>query len=294
MSEKEPQLSDVRNQIVDILELPVEEYDQAVAELINKRHDELVSKSIPKRIHGIGGNYQGFFHPDSEIAPAYSGTGFKVDDSEVYAPFAKHLRYFYELFFKQFDGDKAKAYRNAVIYAAQYAQQDYFGNIHPGKEAARAREDLIWRGAFVTDEPEDEQVASVSQFKNIAMCAERAAVANNLMHIAGFNPVYVMGELKLGDKRSELHAYLVMQNSEGTNVIYDPTNPHLLLNEEGGIASSYPGIYKVDEDFLKNTKAHAEGTYRVMKRENGQTTVQEEVQYVYENNPFHSDYLPAA
>lgn len=279
----------VSQQVENLLTLNDNEFSQSVGGFVSARVAELIEQKPPKtELSGLSGNYKGFLRPDSEVIPYFLGTGFYVNDDDIYNLALRHARDFRTLFAPKLENDPEKLYRNVAIWATQYAQQEYFGNLGPSEEGKIARQSLLARGEDI--EEENVLPTSIAEFKNVAMCAERAAVANNILRFFGMNPVFVMGELRVGDQKSALHAYLVFKNSNGQDTIYDPTNPSKTYKNESGVIT-YPAAYVVGNEFLGTLGASAEFVHKTQDQRQGNDQVKEE-SYVFLNNPFHSDVYP--
>lgn len=281
----------VRQQFETLMALPDESFGESANAFIHDRLSQLEARTPNlQSMSGLGGNRKGFLLSTTEILPFATGTGFVMDDPSIYDIAMRRAKEFYGAYANRFANDPAAHYRNAMLGATQYTQTEYFGGIHVSDENLARREELVQRGSFVDDEP-DAQPASIADFKGIAVCAERTAVANNLLQLFGFEPVYAMGELKIGDERSALHAFLVLRNGEGKEVIYDPTNPTKVFGQDGGLKAMHPAIYPIEDEFLNETGSEAQVQHKKITR----TSEGEEVtteSYTFKNNPFASDVHP--
>ncbi len=112
------------------------------------------------------------------------------------------------------------------------------------------------------------RVCSMSQIKGkgIAKCAEKAALANNILLILNsmglfdYKVNYVEALCSLNNGIPEGHAFLefdrVNAKGKNTHIIYDITNPEIILyNGEKGF---YPAVYSLNDD---EYKSFLEGNY---------------------------------
>ena len=135
-------------------------------------------------------------------------------------------------------------------------------------------------------EDDDIRVCTLSQLKGkgIAKCAEKAAVANNVLlflnqlGLFDYKVNYLNSLLTLEDGRTEGHAFLEFsrKNSQGKvhHLIYDVTNPETI--SLSGQLYSYPAVYSLtDEEYMDfvtngtsfdNSKFIARQFYEVVKK----------------------------
>ena len=286
---------EIKNSLIPLLDLPEGEYLTSIGGFVQKRLTEL--ESSPRTVQmldGLHGNYQGFLHSDVEVNPAVFGAGFKIDDPAIYRDLFTRLRYFQDVFKATAVGDD-KDYEKAVFHAIQYALQDYFGNVVPSDAGMKRREQMVWRGAVhaVGEEDQAYEPASIAEFKDIALCAERAAVANNMLQLLGFEPVMVSGKLEReDDTEPELHSFLVIRNCEGREMIYDPSNPIIVLNQEDKAAQMGPALYGT-EDFLSSKGASISvSKLRYKLDELGKPVLVRQKPYTYMNSVFGNELHP--
>lgn len=294
MSELETKGEEIRiiqSNFEEILELPEEEFEAAAQAFVEARLQELSYDSSPEtQISALNGNHKGFIGTNTEVKPFATGTGFKIDDRAVYENLPGWVRKFSLQLHDKLGEEPNRLYMNAVLFAVQYAQQEYFGGKFASGDGQDRRESLVMRGAFIDDD--HQEAASIQEFKGIAKCAERAAVANNMFRIFGIEPVLVLGKLKIGDEPDELHAYLVIKSHKGDEMIFDPTNPGKIFDEQGVLIATNPAFYPVESGFLDETDSSASVEHKtVSKLEGGQLDTKSQT-YIFKNNPLESDYHP--
>lgn len=289
-----PAYEQIRDSLTPLLELPEEEYLAQIDDLIKARLTELES-APPKvtQLDGLHGNYQSFLHPSIEVMPLVHGTGFRLDDPLIYGDLLKNLFRFNKIFGVTQDSNEEE-YQRAIFQAIQYALQDYFENVRPGNDDLLRREEMVSRGAIRTVDIEDEKYtpASIAEMKKIALCAERTAVANNMLQFLGFEPVLVQGKLGRVDHEEELHAFLVIRNGKGEEMIYDPTNPFLVFDQQGRLVQTSPALYHGD-GLLSKQMGVVEATKLEYKiGTDGKAVLEKEKPYKYINTLFGSELHP--
>lgn len=115
------------------------------------------------------------------------------------------------------------------------------------------RQELVKEANYVGDEEDTlKEPHDLAEFKGIAQCAERAAVANNLLEFAGMETTYITGKIHSEDKSPELHAYLILTGNSGKKYIYDPTNPFMIFSaEDHRLVQTQPAIHPGAEPVLE-------------------------------------------
>ncbi|HEV7453703.1 MAG TPA: hypothetical protein VGO07_00420 [Candidatus Saccharimonadales bacterium] len=233
----------VQEQVTTVLTLDDTEFAAQRDDFIAERLAAIQpTEPVPERFGFLEGTHQGFLTEETALIPqGTSGSTIILDDPGIYAPALDWGKEIYGRLIKQ-GKEPDVAYRTAAVYAAQFAQQDYFGNVHNSSEASAERERMVWEGVILGSEG---QTYSIADFKGRAACMERAAVANNVMQFYGFSPVLEVGEMQYGDNPRELHAWLTIKNSQGLEMAFDVTNPHLSLLPDGALQTK-PALYPVN------------------------------------------------
>lgn len=163
----------------------------------------------------------GFISKETEMyAEAGGGSiaigGFIVDDTEIYKILINHLK-------KQ----ETISSLNDVLQAIQSSIDEYFGGL------ASENNEVNRRNLYLEIEKKYDEFEpySISEFRNndTALCAERAAIAQNMLAFLGADTYYMMGHLSRNDGMSNMnHAYNIIVDKEyGSGIIVDFTNPVL-------------------------------------------------------------------
>lgn len=137
----------------------------------------------------------------------------------------------------------------ATLGAVQTTIADYTGNAYGYKGVEDKNKAFYLERSGVDSEP-----ISIKEFKHkgIAVCAEKAALAQNILSFAGFDSVLIMSrdsELLPGQK--EAHAYNVLHTKRGY-FLYDPTNLQFDYDAEGKISASRLAVYPISEEQYNN------------------------------------------
>ena len=230
-------------------EVDSQDRDQHIKTFIEQRLGELRKDASVETLSALSPPHRGFIHPESRVKALFvSPVGLKINDGDIY----------YSLF-RQFDRygnnpswKKMTELRKAQ-YLIQYAIDGYFGGADV-EERNRFYDDRTpdW-GSDV--QPKD---IDLSEMKGggIAVCTERAGVAQNLLAFLGYDSTFIAGDCTIEEKAGG-HAFNVIKTKEGW-VIYDPTNP---VEVDRGDGSKFftPASYPISEDQyadLKIGRAH--------------------------------------
>lgn len=133
----------------------------------------------------------------------------------------------------------------ATLGAVQTTIADYTGNAYGYQGVEDKNRDFYLERSDVDAEP-----ISIKELKQkgFAVCAEKAALAQNILSFAGFDSSLIMSrdsELQPGHK--EAHAYNVFHTSRGY-FLYDPTNLQFNYNADGSISTSRLAVYSISEE----------------------------------------------
>lgn len=158
-----------------------------------------------------------FFDKTMRIQPGVNTeASFTVDDDQIYSDSIKNLQSFDEKF------PTMNPYRLA-LRTAQETTTQYFGNLVPSPEQQQIRHEKF-------DTPSSEEhIYSIADERHSALCAERAAVAHDILQFLGQESYYVGGKLNeqsSDHETSELHSYVIIKNPDTEHYeIFDPMNP---------------------------------------------------------------------
>ncbi len=265
------------------IELPDEDFANWKDKFIAGRLAELETASEPREFTGFSAPTTEFFHPDSEIKPLFLGRGFQLDDPQIYHDFLETMHVFYG---HEHWKDPAK-YKQLMFYAIQYGIQRYFGNVKPSIEDQENREKRLWASGVISvdDEVPDPPARSISENKTEALCAERAAVAHNLLYFAGQESYFYTGKLSVESSEPEMHGFVIFKNSRGKLIIYDPMNPEYVEDDEGQIVSVKPAAYEGGDQILAGNPVEVE--HERHKLDQGKVYMLGSKPYQYISNPFH-------
>ena len=194
---------------------------------------------------------KGFLGKSALIKP-YSDLkyGFYFDDDELYKDFINKK------------GDTAKNL-GTDVNLIQQTINDYFVGKDSGVQ--EVRENLAKRGQYIH---------SIKEYKSHGgVCAHKAAVANNLLTILGYDCEMVWSNIG-----SENHAFIIVHDND-KHYIYDPTNrsrlqdkyghewkvPTLVEKSEEKIKAFYAGqedlVISEEDEKLKNAKQNNSDYY---------------------------------
>ncbi len=137
----------------------------------------------------------------------------------------------------------------ATLGAVQTTIADYTGNSYGNQNIEDKNKAFYLERSGVDSNP-----ISIKEFKHkgIAVCAEKAALAQNILSFAGFDSTLIISkdsELEPGHK--EAHAYNLLHTKRGY-FLYDPTNLQFDYDHEGKISASRLAVYPISEDQYNN------------------------------------------
>jgi len=133
----------------------------------------------------------------------------------------------------------------ATLGAVQTTITNYFGNAYGNEVIEKRNQAFYLDRSGVESKP-----ISIKEFKHkgIAVCVEKASLAQNILSFAGFESALIMSsdsELIPGHK--EAHAYNVLHTKRGY-FLYDPTNLLFDYDAEGNISASRLAVYPISEE----------------------------------------------
>jgi hypothetical protein len=234
----EPTLSEIENSI----KLPEEE----MKAFVNKRAEELESSAQKKFELSVlpGGNFhKGYISKETGVRRNMMFDPLYLDDPALLETFVSSYKRV-----RDTPGWEAQPPRQVLLNAVQFALQTYFGNARSvGVEKSNAD--------FYVHSNHGEDHISIADFKgkSMAVCAEKASAAQNMLSFAGMDDTYAIlsGDCKLsGEDEGGAHIFNVFNSGNGYR-IYDPTNPHLQTNEKGEVVSVYPAVYAITDAQFK-------------------------------------------
>jgi len=243
-SEQQVKLDEMVARIEKVYEDPS---SQEALNFIQERTLELTETSEKSEISLATNKLnQGFIHPETKMIRNYMVDPFLVDDPDIYRLLLEKISVI-----KKMPGWETMSVRQVLPTAIQTATNEYFGNQYSTSSTEAKNQ------AFYSEHSSsDSEAIHLRDFRgsNIAVCAEKSAVAQNLLAFSGFKTFLLLSsKCKIGDEKDRAHAYNVLQTSNGT-FIFDPTNPNLTSKENGKITGIYPSIYKISEEEFQSLK----------------------------------------
>jgi hypothetical protein len=188
----------------------------------------------------------GFIKSEAKIQRSPMVEPFHLDDPEMYSYIFSTIKKF-----KETDTWKDKELNSMIIPVIQHAISNYFGNNISGSTVENNNQRL-----YMDLSDSNSNGISIKELKGkkIAVCAEKASTAENLLSFVGINSFLLMGNCGYNDKKPEPHAFNVMKISSGY-YIYDPTNPSLIIEKNTNqLKNTFPALYKISEEDFSNLK----------------------------------------
>ncbi len=184
--------------------------------------------------------YDGFIGETTKIKRGASAE-FQLDDETAYLDFADTLQ---EV--RAQIGDKSIG--DYLPYAVFRHIGKYFGNYVSNNQTESSNQAFYAEQADKIDLGEAAKT-SISDMKGmgIAVCAEKAALAQNLFQIAGMESKLVSGGVSGGQEQSGLGHYYNIISSENGSYLVDVTNP-VVYSREGQMVNFNPSIYPLTQD----------------------------------------------
>jgi hypothetical protein len=243
-----------------------EQREQESSKFIDERLESLTRNSSPKEISLFSPAYKGFIHPESTIVRSFLVDPFCVDDKEIYVSL---LDSFAE--FKRLPNWQEKSLREIVSSAVIRAIGNYFGNYWDTNTS-----DSENKSFYMNHIASDSTKISLNEFKGkrFAVCAEKAAVAQNLLSFLGYDVELIAStkcKFSSSDQDRDGHMYNLVSN-ESSHLIFDPANPSMVEDKDGNAVSFIAAGNKIsEEDYQKlRTGGQVEVVHYEFKRlENG-------------------------
>jgi hypothetical protein len=217
-------------------------------EFIQTRLNELEEKSEKVRELSMWGNrlHKGYISKETGIQRNMMVDPFYVDDPSLFESFLAIYKQF-----RNTPGWSSIPPRQILMNVVQFTLQHYFGNMFSvsGTEAKNVN-------FYLNEEHQDNHI-SIADFKrkNMAVCAEKASAAQNILSFVGVDTFAVLsGNCKLaGEEEGNAHMFNIFNFGKGYR-IYDPTNPVLQMDKDGKIIGASSAFYPItDKDFEELT-----------------------------------------
>lgn len=239
----------LRDQLLSDIESIVSEVDstkreEQTSQFIDKRMNELIGSCKPRVLSLVTGSvYKGFIHPETRIMRNFMVDAVRINDPELYKVLLESFRHF-----KENPAWQNRSMREIAQHALVRTLGTYFGNYF-GTDGVEARN----REFYLDHSDMESEDIPISDFrgKSIGVCAEKAAVAQNLLTFMGYDSELVMSTNNrlnspdVDDKDG--HAYNVISSDRG-RFIHDPTNPVIVDNTDGSLRTVLPSNYPISEE----------------------------------------------
>lgn len=237
----------VLSQVDDLLKIEDETERKAItSEFIDDRLKLLADSTVPREFSIMARPRKGFLHPDGGIRRNFLVDPFHIDDPEIYRQL---IGTFEE--FKTNPNWQSKTLREIAPYAVLRTIGNYFGN-HWGTDNTENNN----RTFYMDHSGAESDDFHLNEFKGkgIAVCAEKAATAQNLLSFLGYESELVASSkcrLESPDKDDQGgHMYNVITSGEN-HLIFDPTNPILVKKDDDSVHTVMPAFYPIDQEGYK-------------------------------------------
>lgn len=215
--------------------------DETIEAFLTDRLSKLESTTSPTELSVVSNKlYNQFIHPETKVVRNYMVDPFKVNDPALYQELITNLR-----LFKSTPGWAERSLRNISLPALQHTLATYFGNAVASEDTENNN-----RAFYMRRVSAESNTIDLADFKsqNIAVCAEKAAAAQNLLKILGYESEMVFSsQCRLQEEGpEEAHVYQLLRTDKG-NFIYDSANPVTHKAEDGQIVGLVPAIYSINE-----------------------------------------------
>ncbi len=244
----------------ELLDYP-EKWDQ----YIENRVAELEKTSTKKGINLITNTHnKGYINPQSEVKRVAILRGFAVNDNSAYKTFLESLK-----LYRDHPNYKDKNIKSYIPNAIQWTIGKYFGNFLADENTEYDNQEFYFEHSGY-DSPEEPINLSEFRGKNIGVCVEKSALANNLIIFADANSELLLADCSIEQDKEEGHAYNIITTEKG-KFIYDATNPINTYNKDQNTNSYQPALYPISSE-----------QYEQLINNNGKITV-EHPWYTIEN-----------
>lgn len=227
------------------------EYEQKKKEYTKNRLNELESGTSPRQISSFSKDCGDFIHPKSEIKRVKYLDGFCVDDEGAYEELIDNIK-----FLKTQPGYTEASVRAVCLPALQWTIEKYFGNRLSDEDTNNRNKFFYTDHSSVDSEPVS--MKKDLKGKKMAMCAEKAALAQNLLSFMGMqSELVISSKCNLSNQESENsedHAYNLVTTDKG-NFIYDPTNPRIFTNEKEELVYTQAALYPISVENYQRLKS---------------------------------------
>ena len=193
--------------------------------------------------HIGSGVHKGFLGPQMEVRRNMIVDPIIIDDFNLYETLLDVVNTF-----KSDERWKDKSLREIIPNAIQWTLTKYFGNAVAYEDTEQENRDF-----YMNHISAESSAISISEFKEkgFAVCAEKAAVAQNLLAFVGLeSDLIASAKCKLpAESKESAHYYIVLHGPKG-EMIYDPANHKLFLDSKNRLLSYGPAFYGLTQEQL--------------------------------------------
>lgn len=211
-------------------------------EFIKYRLEELSKNAKEGQLSHIGsGIHSGFLGPRMEVCRSMLVDPIVMDDPNLYKDLFSTIDKF-----KSSEQWQGKSLREIIPNAIQWALTKYFGNICAGPSTESENREFYADHVSAESGP-----ISIGEFKGkgFAVCAEKGAAAQNLLAFVGLeSDLIASAKCKIPAESAENAHYFIVLHSPSGEIIYDPANPKLLLDDKDDIVSYGPAFYRITQE----------------------------------------------
>lgn len=256
--------------------------DEEIDLIITEALEKMENKSIKKQILGFVSNglnykfsvHKGFISRDSKV---------KYGNFSMNTYSMKTTDYFYE--FARFIKKNNINSRGSLVKVIENFINNYFGII--GGEDLR--DDYFDKIAYQTTTTDDEYFKKLESLeigdlkgKNIAMCTERSAIAQNLLSLFDFEIYYCIGCFNYNEKQ-EPHCFNIARAKDSYMLLDYSVPIPIFFNDRIIDYAPFQGVISIDkiEDILLNSEKISFQSYEYTKEKNRITKVLNKDKRIY-------------
>ncbi|MCX6717844.1 MAG: hypothetical protein NTU76_04210 [Candidatus Taylorbacteria bacterium] len=189
--------------------------------------------------------HHGFIGPEMVIRRNVMVDPLTLNDDSIYTELFETIKLFKNM--KEWEG---KTIREIIPSAIGTTLARYFGNITAYSDTESKNREF-----YLNHTVSESEAVSLRELKgkNLAVCAEKAAVAENLLSFVGLESDIIASiHCRIPSEDQEVPHYFILLHAPSTYVIYDPTNPVLSLNEKREVVTFAPAMYQINDDQAKS------------------------------------------
>lgn len=241
MNEHEHQDMETYDGVISQLEGILNEDNATISEFIDGRVKSLTEMAVQKDSISLATHvrHEGIIAPETEVKRTFFLDGFRLNDPKIYQLFLDVLK---EL--KESDSWQDMSTKEIMPTVILLTVRRYFGNLTISQDVEANNREFYMDHSTADSEPINLEDL---RGQGIAVCAEKAALAQNILAFAGLRPELVMADCELISGVSGGHAYNIVRTLKGLFIL-DITNPIFYSDKDGNIINFAPSIYRISED----------------------------------------------